>query len=38
MKGQIGHLLLTAGLTFVALWVYDSVATSTGNTSLPSLT
>lgn len=38
MKGQLGHLLLTGALTFVALWIYDSVANSQSNSALPSLT
>lgn len=38
MKGQIGHALLTAGLTFVALWAYDAISKSSASASFPSLT
>lgn len=38
MKGNIGHLLLSAGLTFVALWIYDSVSKASASSAFPSLT
>ena len=38
MKGQIGHLLVSMGITFIALWVYDSVSKSSASAAFPSLT
>lgn len=37
MKGNIGHLVVTAGLTFLALWLYDTISTQDTSGTFPNL-